>query len=48
MQYAQVQTDGSQIVLEVVGVAYDYHAGGDTKPFLCEPKGPAGSATTGG
>jgi hypothetical protein len=48
MQYAQVQTDGSQIVLEADGVAYEYHAGGSATPFLCEPKGPSGSATTGG
>jgi hypothetical protein len=48
MQYAQVQTDGSQIVLEVDGVAYDYHAGGSTTPFLCEPTTKTGSSTTGG
>jgi hypothetical protein len=48
MQYAQVQTDGSQIVLELDGVPYDYHAGGDTTPFLCEPKGTSGTTTSGG
>jgi hypothetical protein len=47
MQYAQVQTDGSQIALEVDGVAYDYHAGGDTTPFLCDPARASGSTTTG-
>jgi hypothetical protein len=36
MQYPQVLTDGAKIVLVVDGTAYAYHAGGSTKPFLCE------------
>lgn len=36
MQYAQVLTDGSLITLAIDGDTYDYHAGGDTTPFLCE------------
>lgn len=48
MQYPQVQTDGSTITLEADGATYDYHAGGDTTPFLCEPAGKAGTSTTGG
>ena len=48
MQYAQVQTDGSQILLEVDGVVYAYHAGGDTTPFLCDSAVKAGSTTSGG
>jgi hypothetical protein len=47
MQYAQVQTDGAQILLEVDEVGYAYHAGGDTTPFLCESASKAGSTTTG-
>jgi hypothetical protein len=34
--YAQVATDGSKIVLTANGKTYSYHAGGSTKPFLCE------------
>lgn len=48
MQYAQVQTDGAKIVLRADGSSYDYHAGGDTTPFLCDPKGTVGSSTTSG
>jgi hypothetical protein len=36
MQYAQVETDGSQIVLLAGGKQYHYHAGGSRQPFLCE------------
>ena len=36
MQYAQVQTDGSQFVLSAGGRQYRYHAGGSRQPFLCE------------
>ncbi len=36
MQYALVLTDGSLITLAIDGDTYDYHAGGDTTPFLCE------------
>jgi hypothetical protein len=52
MMYTQALVDGSRTVLEVDGVTYDYHAGKDDKPFLCEnPKLKPGSdppATTPG
>ena len=35
-QYAQVETDGSLIVLTANGKTYRYHAGGSRTPFLCE------------
>ncbi len=35
-QYAQVETDGSLIVLTADGKTYRYHAGGSRTPFLCE------------
>jgi hypothetical protein len=35
-QYAQGLTDGSLITLAIDGDTYEYHAGGDTTPFLCE------------
>ncbi len=34
-QYAQVQSDGSLIVLRVGDVSYRYHSGDSTPPFLC-------------
>lgn len=36
MQYAQVATDGSLIVLTVGDKAFRYHSGGSRTPFLCE------------
>ncbi len=36
MAYLQVQQDGSLIRLSVEGRLYDYHAGGNRAPFLCE------------
>jgi hypothetical protein len=37
MVYAQVPTDGSQIILSHGGVEYPYHTGGSRYvPFLCE------------
>jgi hypothetical protein len=36
MQYAQVSTDGSVIVLMANDRAYRYHSGGSRTPFLCE------------
>lgn len=49
MRYAQVVTDGTQIVLEHDGDRYDYHSGGDRTPFLCEqpsaPTSPTKSPT---
>jgi hypothetical protein len=36
MAYAQVLVDGSLIVLRAGDKDYAYHAGGSTKPFLCE------------
>jgi hypothetical protein len=35
MQYAQVLTNGTRIVLEAGGKRYEYHAGGRGAPFLC-------------
>lgn len=42
--YTQALVDGSRTVLEVDGVTYDYHAGADGDPFLCE--NPAGGSGT--
>ena len=36
LQYAQVVTDGSLIMLTAGDKTYRYHAGGSRKPFLCE------------
>lgn len=36
MRYAQVPTDGSVIELDVDGVVYRYHTGGQEGPFLCD------------
>lgn len=36
MAYTQALVDGSRTVLEVDGVTYDYHAGRDDDPFLCD------------
>jgi hypothetical protein len=36
MRYAQVQTDGSVIELDVDGAIYRYHTGGARGPFICE------------
>jgi hypothetical protein len=36
MAYTQALVDGSRVVLEHDGRFYDYHAGADNKPFLCE------------
>jgi hypothetical protein len=36
MQYTQVMTDGSLIVLSAGGKSYRYHSGGSRPPFLCE------------
>ncbi|MEV6282958.1 hypothetical protein [Kribbella sp. NPDC051770] len=36
MMYAQVLTSGSRIVLTAGGRTYEYHAGGQRAPFLCE------------
>ena len=35
MQYAQVLTNGSRIVLEAGGKRYEYHSGAGRPPFLC-------------
>ena len=37
MSYAQMIVDGLRILLTVDGAEYDYHSGGTTDPFLCEP-----------
>ncbi|MFP3913358.1 MAG: hypothetical protein ACLFWM_00655 [Actinomycetota bacterium] len=34
--YTQALVEGSRTVLEHDGVTYDYHAGADDQPFLCE------------
>jgi hypothetical protein len=34
--YSQALVDGSRVLLAVGGRLYDYHAGSDGKPFLCE------------
>ena len=46
MQYAQVSTDGSLIVLTANNKTYRYHSGGSRAPFLCEQ--PAKSPPTTG
>jgi hypothetical protein len=35
MQYAQVLTPGTRIVLEHEGRSFSYHAGGGREPFYC-------------
>lgn len=37
--YTQALVEGSRIVLEYAGDSYDYHAGSDGEPFLCESGG---------
>jgi hypothetical protein len=34
--YTQALVEGSRIILAVGGDTYDYHAGSDGQPFLCE------------
>ncbi|MFQ5522465.1 MAG: hypothetical protein ACE5F5_02660 [Acidimicrobiia bacterium] len=36
MMYTQALVEGSRVVLQVEGRFYDYHAGTDGEPFLCE------------
>jgi hypothetical protein len=36
MSYTQALVDGSRVLLEAEGRLYDYHAGSDGEPFLCE------------
>lgn len=36
MFYTQAIVEGSQVLLEADGRIYDYHAGADGVPFLCE------------
>ncbi|REK15673.1 MAG: hypothetical protein DWQ40_10080 [Actinobacteria bacterium] len=36
MSYTQALVDGSRVMLEADGRLYDYHAGSDGEPFLCE------------
>lgn len=44
--YTQALVDGSRTVLEVDDVTYDYHAGANGEPFLCEnPAGPGAAST---
>ncbi len=43
MMYTQALVDGTLIVLEVDGVAYEYHSGGEHDAFYCEnPTPPVG------
>lgn len=43
MQYAQVLTDGTRIVLVTGGLSYHYHAGHGQEPFYCPtPEPPVG------
>jgi len=41
MMYAQVVTEGIQVVLEVDGQTYEYHGRSPGDLFLCGPDGPA-------
>ncbi len=36
MRYKQVPEDGALIVLQVNGINYEYHSGGNRGPFLCQ------------
>ncbi|GAA4688047.1 hypothetical protein [Nocardioides nanhaiensis] len=36
MMYTQALVEGTRIVLESGGTSYEYHAGGNRAPFLCE------------
>ena len=36
MMYIQVPQDGSRIRLQVEEAVFEYHAGGERMPFLCE------------
>lgn len=40
MAYAQVLTNGMQVILEVDGTTYSYHGRSPGDLFLCGPKGP--------
>ncbi len=43
MMYTQALVDGTLIVLDVDGVAYEYHSGAEHDPFYCEnPTPPVG------
>ncbi len=42
MSYTQALIDGSRVLLEVDGRLYDYHAGSEGEPFLCESDGDGG------
>jgi hypothetical protein len=37
MQYTQVVTNGTKIVLSHEGINYDYHQGGSRDVFYCSP-----------
>jgi hypothetical protein len=46
MNYAQMLTNGTRIVLEAAGKQYNYHSGSGGAPFLCtNPQPPLSSAT---
>lgn len=44
MAYAQVITNGMQVILEAEGKSYDYHGRAPQDLFLCLPGGPAAPA----
>lgn len=48
MMYAQVLTDGVQVILEANGQTYDYHGRTPTDLFLCGPNGPMPAAAAPG
>jgi len=46
MNYAQMLTNGTRIVLEAAGKQYNYHSGSHGAPFLCaDPQPPLSTAT---
>jgi hypothetical protein len=47
MMYAQVLTNGSELVLEVAGKRYAYHAGGGKPYFYCAVPAKKSGAPTG-
>lgn len=42
MSYTQALVDGSRVLLRAGDRLYDYHAGADGEPFLCESTAPDG------
>jgi hypothetical protein len=46
MNYAQMLTNGTRIVLEAAGQQYNYHSGSHGAPFLCANPQPPLSTDT--